>query len=234
MDFEKLLADGWVHLPSFIPDEKLEIVEKKVKVIFGVENFDSLSEKIIELNKSNQKKLYQYNLCINEITEIHGLLLDVDSLLAQHYSGFSGVGIDRYVLLGIPADKRLAYSWHQESSYIPTVERLYNMWIPLFNPSVQENGAMSVLTGSHKLGNVGYERIDRPGGYCDLVVDTKPIISKYPEHYCCIAPGDGILFDKNLLHRSNFNGTEKVRFSLVIRIGYIDGDAQLSDWKKDY
>jgi len=160
--------------------------------------------------------------------------VDLDGLLAQYHNGLSGVGIDHYILFGLPADERLAYSWHQESSYIPTVSPEYNMWFPLFDYSKRENGAMSVLTGTHKLGNVGYKRVDKPQGYCDLVVDTSEMIPKHPEHFCCIAPGDGILFDKDLVHRSNVNATDKVRISLVVRIGYIDTATQLSDWKQDY
>lgn len=234
MDFERLMLDGWAHLPGFISKDKLQIIEKKIKTIFGVEDFDRLSKKIIELDKTNQKKLYQYNLSINNITEILGLLADVDSLLAPNYPDLSGVGLDHCILLGLPADERLAYSWHQESSYMPSVDMVYNMWMPLFNSSIRDNGAMSVLSGTHKLGNIGYERVDKPGGYCDLVVDAKEIVLKYSEHFCCVAPGDGILFDKDLLHRSNFNKTDEVRLSLVVRVGYINTATQLSDFKKDY
>ncbi len=234
MFFDKLEMDGWVHIPSFISKAKLEKIENKIKIIFGVENFDGLSEKIIELDRSDQKELYQYNLCINNITEILSLLVDVDDMLAQHHPDSSGVVLDHYVLLGLPSDERLAYSWHQESSYIPTVPTVYTMWTPLFNSAVRENGAMSVLTGTHKLGKIGYNRVDKPSGYCDLVVDTKELIPKYPEHFCCNAPGDSILFDKDLLHRSNFNETNKVRISLLLRVGHINTVTQLSDLKDTY
>jgi ectoine hydroxylase-related dioxygenase (phytanoyl-CoA dioxygenase family) len=114
---------------------------------------------------------------------------------------------------------------------LPTV---YTVWTPLFNSAVRENGTMSVLTGTHKLGNIGYNRVDKPNGYCDLVVDTKEIILRYPEHFCCNSPGDGILFDKDLIHRSNFNETNKVRVSLVLRVGHIDTVTQISDFKDFY
>jgi hypothetical protein len=234
MDFEKFKTDGWVHVPSFVSKEKLGKIESKIKIIFDVGSFDELSQKIIELDKSDQSLLYQYNLCVNEITEILSLFLDVDNLMGQLHPDSSGIAVGRYILLGLPGDERLAYSWHQESSYMPTLPTVYTMWIPLFNSAVRENGAMSVLTGTHKLGNVGYSRIDKPQGYCDLFVDTKELIPKYPEHFCCVAPGGGILFDKDLVHRSNFNETENVRFSMVLRISNIKTATQLSISKEDY
>jgi hypothetical protein len=234
LNIDKFVMDGWVHLPNFVPKDKSLKIESKIKNIFGVETFDELSTKIIELDKCDPSMLYQYNLCINQITEISSLFVDLDKLVAQHHPDSSGVVVGRYVLLGIPADERLTYSWHQESSYIPTVSNLYNVWIPLFNESTSKNGAMSVLTGSNKLGQVEYNRIDKPNGFCDLTIDVEKLTPKYPEHFCHITPGDGILFDKNLIHRSNLNISDKVRFSLVIRSGYINSLTQLSDFKKDY
>jgi ectoine hydroxylase-related dioxygenase (phytanoyl-CoA dioxygenase family) len=110
---------------------------------------------------------------------------------------------------------------------------VYTMWTP-FNPSTRENGAMSVLSGTRKLGNVGYDRVDKARGYCDLVVDTKELISRHPECFCCDAMGDCILFDKDLVHRSNFNATDKVRITLSLMVGHINTATQLSDWKDDY
>jgi ectoine hydroxylase-related dioxygenase (phytanoyl-CoA dioxygenase family) len=234
MNFDKFARDGWIHIPNFVSKDKSRKIKTKIKNIFGVETFDELSVKIIELDKCDQSILYQYNLCINQITEILSLAADIDDLLAQHHPGSSGVVVDHYVLLGLPADERLTYSWHQESSYVPTVSTVYTLWTPLFNPSTIENGAMSVLSGTHKLGNIGYTRVDKPQGYCDLVVNTKELVLKYPEHFCCNSPDDGILFDKDLVHRSNFNATDKVRVSLVLRVGHINTATQLSDWKKDY
>ena len=234
MDSEKFAMDGWVHIPNFVSKNKLQKIERKIKNIFGVGTFDELSKKIIELDGCDQGLLHQYNLSINKITEILGLAEKVDELLAPRHSGSSGVVLSHYVLLGLPADQRLVYSWHQESSYIPTVPTVYTMWTPLFNPSTRENGAMSVLSGTHKLGNLGYDRVDKTHGYCDLLIDTKELISTHPEYFCCNAAGDCILFDKDLVHRSNFNATDKVRISLSLMVGHINTATQLSDWKDDY
>jgi ectoine hydroxylase-related dioxygenase (phytanoyl-CoA dioxygenase family) len=234
MDFDKFKNDGWVDIPGFVPKLKLNQIEAKIQLIFRARSFDELSEKIIALDKCDKKMLNQYNLCINQITEISSLFVSVDQLIAQHHPDSSGIAVNHSILLGLPADERLTYSWHQESSYMPTISKLYNIWIPLFNHSTSKNGAMSVLTGSHKLGSVEYKRIDKPNGYCDLAIDAEKFTPKYPEHSCHINPGDGILFDKDLMHRSNFNKSGKVRFSMVVRVGYINTSTQLSDWKNDY
>jgi hypothetical protein len=234
MDIDKLAMDGWVHIPSFVPKDKVLKIENKIKNIFGVGDFDELSRKIIELDRYDQTLLYQYNLSINKITEILSLGEKVDEFLALRHPKSSGVVLDHIVLLGLPSDERMAYSWHQESSYIPTVPTVYTMWTPLFNPSTRENGTMSVLSGTNKLGNVGYNRVDKAHGYCDLVADYKELVSKYPEYFCCNATGDCILFDKDLVHRSNFNSTDYVRISLTLRVGHINTVTQLSDFKDSY
>ena len=55
MDFDKLAVDGWIHMPGFIPKAKLEVIEKKIKIIFGVRDFDELSKVIIELDRVDKK-----------------------------------------------------------------------------------------------------------------------------------------------------------------------------------
>jgi ectoine hydroxylase-related dioxygenase (phytanoyl-CoA dioxygenase family) len=136
------------------------------------------------------------------------------------HPGGGYVGVDAVVLIGLPDDKRLAYDWHQESNYMPGLSPVVNFWFPVFEPATRNNGAMSVLVGSHRSGRLGYtKRRLANDSYTDLVPDGIDALQKqYTEYHCLAAPGDLVVFEADLIHRSNRNQTARTRFSGVVRL----------------
>ena len=53
--------------------------------------------------------------------------------------------------IGVNNSKRTAYRWHQEKPYYKNVSTIHYQF-PIFGPCKPNNGTMSVLAGSHKLG----------------------------------------------------------------------------------
>jgi ectoine hydroxylase-related dioxygenase (phytanoyl-CoA dioxygenase family) len=91
--------------------------------------------------------------------------------------------------------------------------RIYNIHFPIFQNSTIENGTMSILLNSHKEGLLPYEkRRLSDDSYTDLIpIDIISLQEKYLEAYCELELGDCLIFDENLIHKSNYNRTNNCR-----------------------
>ena len=57
--------------------------------------------------------------------------------------------------IGIKNSKRTSYDWHQEKSYYSKIKKkTFHYQFPFFGKCSKSNGTMSVLEGSHTLGNI--------------------------------------------------------------------------------
>jgi len=112
--------------------------------------------------------------------------------------------------------KEMAY-WHQDDYYVQGNETELTVWIPLQDTNVPQ-GCLSVMPGSHKLGRLehsyatGKKRI--PLGIYDREVRLVEMMQ-----------GDALFFSSFLVHSSNFNFSENIRYSLQLRYTASDKEA---------
>ncbi|TCC88708.1 phytanoyl-CoA dioxygenase family protein [Pedobacter frigiditerrae] len=109
-----------------------------------------------------------------------------------------------------------AWEWHQDYGYwynygclLPTM----NSCIIAIDAANKENGCLQVLRGSHKIGRINHDRIND-----QTVADNEKIqeaIKKFELEYIEMQPGDALIFDGNLLHRSDSNQSEHDRWSFI-------------------
>ena len=120
----------------------------------------------------------------------------------------------------LPQDKRLVYNFHQEASYVRNYNDLTNILFPLFYKTSIRNGTTSVLDGSHKLGPLTYDKIrfSKNSYTTFLPKNIKKISNKYEETFCELDLGDVLYFHKDLIHRSNYNASDKCRTTCIIRL----------------
>jgi len=103
-------------------------------------------------------------------------------------------------------DPKYSFGAHQDYPYSEGSKNSITMWLPLQNINVK-NGALKVAEGTHKSGKI-YKR------------DKKNIIlKKYKFNFKSILckPGDVIVFSQNLVHKSGYNSSNTVRFSVGFR-----------------
>ena len=84
---------------------------------------------------------------------------------------------------------------------------------------------MSVLSGSHKLGFVKKITTSQPhkkSVYSYIPKNIKKIEKKFVEKAIIMKLKDIVVFDENVLHRSNKNLTNKVRFAGTARYKIIN------------
>src|SRR3990167_6205309 len=111
--------NGFLFISQFLDSDKISSLERQIMTLFKADNFIELSNKMCSLNEKNQERLFEFNKVIGKnpiITSSCARLLefidyDPRELCAIHLGGG--------VLLGLPNDNRLTYTWHQESNYIP-------------------------------------------------------------------------------------------------------------------
>lgn len=105
-------------------------------------------------------------------------------------------------MLFVKASGKPGQAWHQDETYIPTRDRsLWGAWIALDEATI-DNGCLWVLPGSHRHGILWPSR---PHGTTDF--DEGWEAYGFPDDESAaipveLAPGDAVVFNGYLLHRS--------------------------------
>jgi ectoine hydroxylase-related dioxygenase (phytanoyl-CoA dioxygenase family) len=104
--------------------------------------------------------------------------------------------------------------WHQDSFYFPfePARPVVGVWLAVTEATLA-NGCLHVLPGSHREPvheHIADRRPDANLGYVEIVdhdmSDSVPVL---------MAPGDLLLFDSHLMHRSTDNGSDGLRAAMV-------------------
>jgi len=125
--------------------------------------------------------------------------------------------------IGIKDSKRTAYDWHQEKPYYKDTNTIHFQF-PILYPCIKDNGTMSVLEGSQKLGyieDVVNEKINDKSINTFVPRKIESLKKTYTEKYLNMSLRDVGLFDQNVIHKSNRNITNKVRFAGIVRLEII-------------
>jgi hypothetical protein len=109
-----------------------------------------------------------------------------------------------------------AWEWHQDFGYWYNygclAPDMMSIYVSL-DRATRENGCLQVLRGSHKLGRLDHVRED---GQTNADREHLEAALKRFEHlYVDMDPGDALVFDGNLLHRSDANRTGTYRWGYI-------------------
>lgn len=134
-----------------------------------------------------------------------------------------------------PNSERLLYKYHSEAHYYPRRRRFLNCWMPVFVDRSIENGAMTLVPGSHKehwdfVEYTGYskETEGKAHHFVQYEIPENHFDHLEERHICETERGDVVLFDRNLIHRSNGNASRNYAFAVVARIWSPIDDLTLS------
>jgi ectoine hydroxylase-related dioxygenase (phytanoyl-CoA dioxygenase family) len=127
--------------------------------------------------------------------------------------------------------------WHQDSYYFPfePARPVLGVWLAISEANLR-NGCLHVLPGSHREPIATHVDDQRPNanyGYVEIVDHDMGDSVAVP-----MDPGDLLLFDSHLMHRSTDNETDGVRAAMVFhyaRAGTIDRTTErkgytVNDW----
>jgi len=216
---ENLLNDyiknGFVSIKNLINIENLKNfqveLEESLQLFLG--NNYSYFENINYLDKNDQSKLYEFHLNSSKLFSISTLSNEIYNVVKILNKNLPLKLNSNGYLLGLPRDSRLAYDFHQEGNYMRGAGKIYNIHFPIFHKSTIENGTMSILIDSHKEGLLPFEKKRlSENSYTDLIPQNiDKLVEKYKEGFCELDLGDCLIFNENLIHKSNFNDTNKCR-----------------------
>ena len=109
-----------------------------------------------------------------------------------------------------------AWEWHQDYGYWYDQGFLYPRMLSAFvalDRATKENGCLSVLKGSHKVGRLNHVPVGTQFGVeRDRIALVEPLFERV---YCEMEPGSVLFFDSNLLHTSGPNEGDHHRRSFI-------------------
>lgn len=110
-----------------------------------------------------------------------------------------------------------AWEWHQDYGYwykneFLFPEQMLSVMVAITNATI-ENGCLQVIKGSHKMGRIEHgfsgDQVGASQKYVDLALKRMELV------FVELKAGDTLFFHSNLLHRSDANTSETLRWSLI-------------------
>jgi ectoine hydroxylase-related dioxygenase (phytanoyl-CoA dioxygenase family) len=111
-----------------------------------------------------------------------------------------------------------AWEWHQDYGYWyhnGCVLPLMASVMVALDHSTRENGCLQVVKGSHLCGRIEHGVL--PGEQVGAdPTRVEQILKRMPIEYAEMAPGDGLFFHSNVLHRSDQNRSSNRRWTVLM------------------
>lgn len=226
LDRFKFETSGFLFLPDWLSgQENKKLTEDFLSVYSDTLKVKELtkstvSQVVIDLEANGEHDLLYAAMKNLSKSTIFGALSDKFENFGSHLLGKRCNVINTGIAVGLPNSNRTSYDWHQESPYYPSINTLH-LQFPIAFPCTRQNGTMSVLEGSHKMGQITkVKQIDRGAKHTTSIVPS--LIDSYMKIYEEFAfemrLGDAYVFDQNLIHRSNNNYSEELRLAGIIRV----------------
>lgn len=215
--------NGYFIIKDYINKKILNEIQSALKVMLNsyltkkenkLENAINIAEKI------NHKFVYN---CQKIITSSESGIKLVSSLnLAKIYQELYEVKSNQIHFqplqtpIQFPNDTRFDFQWHQESGSYNGFSKILTCWFPIFNKVNKKNGSVSLIPKSHLVGKRKSTFYKKKSGLRDWRIQ----ISKEEEKKSFTAqmkPGDILLFDSDIVHKSVKNFSNKVRITGIVR-----------------
>lgn len=126
--------------------------------------------------------------------------------------------------IDVPNDERNTFDWHQDSAYDKLNNNPKNgliFWIPLVDTN-EQNGTLILKPKSHNEKNSYFTKVKFGLRYkSPQLVVQKSKIEKYVSLQPSCKVGDYILTYANLFHKSGYNSSDRIRFTIIARYNKI-------------
>lgn len=226
IDRERYCRDGFLHLRSLIDPEAIAAIRCDARRVFECRlNHVASRLQCCESETEFEQRLYDFfrqdlagfSNCgkqIQHLISLHRLSLDerIQSVLRELGLSFPNICTRPVVFFNSRYLATKEVYWkvfaHQDWRSMQGSLNAVVVWVPLGD--IDRNlGALEVVPGSHRLGLITSEVVERFGkvdGFVDA--DFQPIE---------VQQGDALVFSAFLVHRSGVNSTESIRWSCHFR-----------------
>ena len=222
---KKFYSNGYVIIKDFLNNNEVKNFEnfllntysKQLKISLNKKNIHSIIKKFEEeemydqlyvaLKKFGQSKPFRH---------VSKKFIKLCKLIFNKHYKFVNVGM----AIGINGSKRTAYEWHQEKPYYKDLSTIHFQF-PILNSCNKRNGTMSVLAGSNKLGfikKVNNKKLSKKSINSFIPKNINKIKKQFSEKFINMNLKDIIIFSENILHKTNKNISNQVRFAGIVRL----------------
>lgn len=220
----KYFNDGYVIIKNFLSYSDLKACrDQMIKSYKKILNKDINNQNIDEILKSHEEKkdwdkMYSaFNHARNSkaFKKISKKLM----ILGKEIFDIKLKSITTGYAIGIKSSNRTSYLWHQEKSYYSNLNTIHYHF-PFMRPLNKKCGTMSFLKKSHVMGhikNLYNKQKHSKSVYSFVPKDIKEIKKNFSEKFLNIQMGDVCVFHENIIHRSNANKSNKIRFAGIVR-----------------
>ena len=219
---QQLQTNGYIILKDVVSADSLGKLRDDLTAIFAsvARPGETVFETIRRLDAEDSQTLYRiYQFVSRTFTSMDAVRADILPVVEDILPDGIVIDLGSAIIFGIPENSRLTWQWHQEGPYAPAIPNILSVNMPVFEPARRENGSISLLKGSHRLGVLPYDKIqEAPDASTSLVprgIDR--LVEEYEEACFEAEPGDIILFYESLIHRSNINQSDRPRVTFVGR-----------------
>ncbi len=191
---EHFYREGYVLVPGLVPANAIEAV---LKLAPAQLNDNGLWEPRIFDHKNPLKDAPLHRLLVEPAIE--GAVKAIFGSSLRVYYG---------MLAGVPAHGGNGLPWHQDNQYTHILGGALNVFIALSRISLEKAG-LWVAPRSHLKGVQPAKINDTSApGHREALAEPDKAVALPP-----MQPGDTCIFDRNMLHRSLKNTTDKNRFA---------------------
>ncbi|TWU24115.1 Phytanoyl-CoA dioxygenase (PhyH) [Novipirellula galeiformis] len=220
--------DGFLVLEQVIDSAAIDDIRHAIATLIANDSLpgENLFDACIRLNREDDKALHNVYKVSHQTAAMNRLRERCRELVTSLIPQDSGVliDVDSHIIFCIPDSTRLTWGWHQESTYDVFDGKGINFCLPIFERATRENGSMSVLSGSHTKGKLPFIKMkNHENGATTLVPQgIEALEREFTEVLFEADPGDLVMFDRHLIHRSNSNRSPRPRVTAVIRFMQIE------------
>jgi len=208
---------GYVkNLPVFSNNGALELQEL----------FEELSSKLpsdVDINKTNM--WHKASKKFHDLCRTPEILDYVEDILGPNFVQWGGQFFHKEPKSGS------VVPWHQDAQYWPLKPaNAVTVWLAVYDTD-KENGAMKVVSGSHKKGSNGFKHHTNNASH--LVLDQEVSEDQIDQDnivYMDLKAGEISLHNDALLHGSDPNNSDRRRCGITMRFSPTNVKGDLNEW----
>ncbi len=224
-NINKFKQNGYIILKNYIKPSLINSLKDALFTMFSYNlkksvRTNNLEDLIYRLEKEDHNKVYNVQKAISSSSEAITL---IDSLkMGDLYSKFYNADKKKIHLtlfqtpVQFPNDDRFDFKWHQESGSYAGYSNILTCWFPILGPVNEIDGSMTLIPKSHKNGIRETFYVKKKSGLNDWTINLNPGEDRNAE-IVKINPGDIVLFDSSVIHRSIANSGNRIRVTGIVR-----------------
>ena len=175
----------------------------------------------VDINRVNM--WHKANRWVYDVARTRVILDYVEDLIGPNFFQWGGQFFVKY-----PEDGSIV-PWHQDGQYWPlSPVKTVTVWLAIYDAD-GENGAMQVVRGSHRGGELSHHVVDDSRYVLNQELDSE-VIDEENIVTLDLKAGEISLHDEGLAHGSGANESDRIRAGLAMRFSPTEVKCDLSVW----